>query len=480
MIERISEKRGVSMRKKSEEEIRYINGGRNPDNLLIQKSSPLTSLSDSDLTLSEFKILDAYLARINSHDEKKRTVVFEKGELEKLLEVDRIRKEVLDKRLRHLFQTVEVKDERQPKGFKLVNLFEVAEAVPDDDGVWQVSLTCTESAKEYIFNIESIGYLRYRLRNVVNFKSRYSYILFLYLVDNQYRGEWEVGVDELRKHLKCETERNKEYKFFNSEVLKRCQKEITECSELRYEYSPVRKGRKIGAIKIKIITIADEVEREGEKMSILPNLEIREGQTEVDYFSRACERRFTDEEMLELIALVKAAVPDEEGETEQYRLLSLQYKTFVLADKRHTIKHPFNYVKKLLSEKVREANKEREMEATTEFLSEACYNEFSPKQMSEIVLILGEKEFEGKGRPDKDLKRYDYLAKMYTKMDAAAEQSATEGNPVKNRFAYFKKMLTNDIRGQGSEQEENKQISFFDDFDEQTMRKYRDLPDDKK
>ena len=464
------------MAKKSSEEKKYINGGKNPDSLLIQKSNPLTSLSDTDLTLAEFKILDAYLARINSRDEKKRTVVFERGELEKLLEVERIRKEALDKRLRHLFQTVEVKDERQPKGFKLINLFEVAEAVPDDDGIWQISLTCTESAKEYIFNIENIGYLRYRLRNVVNFKSRYSYVLFLYLVDNQYRKEWDVDFKELRERLKCDTDRYEAYKYFNDEILKKCQKEITEWTDLRYEYKAVRKNRKVVSVKFTIVTIADEIKYEGEKLSILPNIKIREGQTEQEYLAQACENRFTDEEMQEIIDMVKKIVPDEEGSGEQYRFLMLQYKTLVIANKRHAIKHPFNYLKKLLADKLRDVNKEKDLEVTTEFLAEACDNEFTPKQMYEIILILGEKEFEGKNRADKDLKRYEYLVKMYAKMDAATEQSAEEGNPIKNRFAYFKKMLANDIKGE--DVEENKQMNLFDDFDEKEMQKYRDLADD--
>ena len=43
----------------------YEGMGINPDNAEIQKARPLQSLSETDLTLPEFKILDAYLARIN-------------------------------------------------------------------------------------------------------------------------------------------------------------------------------------------------------------------------------------------------------------------------------------------------------------------------------------------------------------------------------------------------------------------------------
>ena len=126
----------------------------------IQKARPLQSLAESELTLPEFKILDAYLARINSHDPDKRTVRLEKGELEKALGVTEIKQDDLEKRLRHLFQIIEVKDERKRKGFKLINLFEEADAEQDEDGLWQITLTCTSSAREYVFNIENSAQLR--------------------------------------------------------------------------------------------------------------------------------------------------------------------------------------------------------------------------------------------------------------------------------------------------------------------------------
>ncbi|MDB7859495.1 hypothetical protein, partial [Intestinimonas butyriciproducens] len=69
----------------------YKGAGKEPDNLLVQKSNPLLSLSETGLTLAEFKILDAYLGRINSHDPEKRFIRFEKGEIERLLDVSQIK-----------------------------------------------------------------------------------------------------------------------------------------------------------------------------------------------------------------------------------------------------------------------------------------------------------------------------------------------------------------------------------------------------
>ena len=233
----------------------YEGMGSHSYNAEIQKARPLISLSESGLTLPEFKILDAYLARINSHDPDKRTVRLEKGELEKALGVTRILKDDLEKRLRHLFQVIEVKDENKRKGFKLINLFEEADAEQDDDGLWQITLTCTPSALEYVFNIDNIGYLRYRLKNVINLTSRYSYVLLLYLLDNRFRKTWSIDLTELKILLNCNAERYRQFKFFNSEILKKCHKELCEKTDLHFSYQPTgRKNKKYTKIQFTVET----------------------------------------------------------------------------------------------------------------------------------------------------------------------------------------------------------------------------------
>ena len=47
---------------------------------IVSKSRPLLSLSKSELSLYELKVLDTYLSRINSHNPDERTVIFDKGE----------------------------------------------------------------------------------------------------------------------------------------------------------------------------------------------------------------------------------------------------------------------------------------------------------------------------------------------------------------------------------------------------------------
>ena len=90
----------------------------NNQKLLVQKSNPLIALSETGMTLAEFKILDAYLGRINSHKPDKRLVHFEKGELEKILGVTRILKDDLLSRLTSLNKNpVVIPNDSKPNGF---------------------------------------------------------------------------------------------------------------------------------------------------------------------------------------------------------------------------------------------------------------------------------------------------------------------------------------------------------------------------
>lgn len=245
------------------------------DKLVVQKSNPLQTLSETKLSLAQFKILDAYLSRIDSHDEEKRYVRFEKGELEKILDVTKISKEDLQERLENLFQTVTIKDSNKRKGFTIIALFEKAEAYQDDDGLWQVDLACTSSALEYVFNIENLGYLRYRLKNIIDLTSRYSYILYLYLENNRFRKSWKISLEELKKILNCTAESYNKYKEFNDKILKKCQQELHNKTDLRFSYQPTdKRGRSYTAVIFTLETVADRVkalkdhsEEEAEQLS---------------------------------------------------------------------------------------------------------------------------------------------------------------------------------------------------------------------
>ena len=232
------------------------------DKLTVQKSLPLFALWRSDLTLSEFKILDTYLSRIDSHKPEKRAIILEKGEIENALGIQKINNQDLKLRLKHLMgNVVEVPDKDENKGFQLVTLFEEAEAEQDDDGLWNVKLECTQKAMKYFFNIENLGYLRYKLRCITSLTSRYTYIMFIYLEANRFRKSWEISLEELKKILHCENEATyNEFRFFNVKILKKVQKEMHEKTECRYSYFPVKRGRSVKTIRFEVETLPKQYE----------------------------------------------------------------------------------------------------------------------------------------------------------------------------------------------------------------------------
>lgn len=237
--------------------------GNNDDKLLVQKSSPLFGLWKSELTLAEFKILDTYLSRIDSHNEEKRSVIFNKGELEKILGVKRIRTEELDERLKHLMTTVKIEDTTKKKGFTRIALFEKAVVEQDDNGLWKVEMVCTPSAMKYFFNIENLGYLLYKLRCITLLSSRYTYILFLYIEANKFRKTWTIELEELKSLLNCSGEEcYKKFKVFNDRLLKRVKIEMEEKTECRYSYEPVKKGKSVVAIKFRYLSGSSKYTKE--------------------------------------------------------------------------------------------------------------------------------------------------------------------------------------------------------------------------
>ncbi len=336
----------------------FTDGGKSPESHLIQKANPLLSLSETDMTLPELKILDVYLDRIDSHNGDNRTVQFEKGAIEDMLGVSRILKPDLEKRLRHLAQVVKVEDDTKPKGFKLVSLFEEIDAWQDDDGLWQISLTCTNRAREYIFNVDNIGYLRYRLKNVISLTSRYSYVLYLWLEHNRFRRSWEIELADLKALLRCTSDSYNQFKVFNDRILKRCQKELLEKTDCRFTYEPIKRGRSVKAVRFMVETLPT-LELPGQlsmdDMAAAPD-------DQIEFLRGACtpigasESEFSRAEIEQLFEVLVTVddcklpenVPMGGIEFRRYHYLSERYAAMNRAHEKKPIKYRFAYMLKLV------------------------------------------------------------------------------------------------------------------------------------
>lgn len=330
--------------------------GTDIDKLVVQKSKPLFALWRSDLTLAEFKILDTYLARIDSHKPDKRTVVFSKGELEEKLGVKKINQQQLDERLAHLMTTIKIEDNTSKRGFVRIALFEKAIAEQDECGLWQVQLECTRSAMKYVFNIDNIGYLRYKLRCITALKSRQAYILFMFLEQNRFRTPFEVELEELKTILCCEKEETyKEFKRFNDRVLKRIQKELNEKTECKFRYEPIKKGRSVVAIRF-ILETLPKLEADDNQMTI----EDWQAETDRELWQTPLEQfNFSKEQYDELFSVL-ITIPDFKlpqssacyGSIElmRYHYIDQKAKELLRRDKEKPIRNKYLYLLKMMKQ----------------------------------------------------------------------------------------------------------------------------------
>ena len=332
--------------------------------LIVQKSKPLFALWKSDLTLAEFKILDTYLARIDSHHPERRQVIFEKGELEEKLGVKKIDTKILEERLRHLMgNVVKIPDGDEQKGFRLITLFDEAIAEQDKNGLWQVKLECTQPAMKYIFNIEALGYYRYKLRCITSLTSRYTYILFIYLESHRRIKTWQVELETLKEHLGCDKgETYKEYKHFNNLILKKAKKELFDKTDCRFSYEPIKKGRTVVAIRFTLesLVLPDAGTPPLAGQVSFDDVPEPDEDNWTEFYQSACcpagteQPEFSPEEIEQIMCIVRSLPEDKLPANDmglqfrQHAYLQERYAALNRAAAQKKIKHRFAYMLKMI------------------------------------------------------------------------------------------------------------------------------------
>lgn len=223
---------------------------------VVEKSRPLMLMKAVPFSLGELKVLDTYLSRINARDPEATTVRFSKEEYEDLMGIERMRPERLEKYVKSIMsKTVSVPEPDARGGWRVYTLFDEAICSQDGNDQWWIDLSCTVKAKHLFFDLQGIGYIRYQLRNVLPMTSKYSVLLYIYLLDNRFRGAWTIPLSELRETVfRCESEFYAEnFKNFRQDILEKSIREVNEKTDLEYDYELVKTGRRVTGIKFSLI-----------------------------------------------------------------------------------------------------------------------------------------------------------------------------------------------------------------------------------
>lgn len=213
------------------------------ENMMVEKSRFLLGMKAPNYEIGELKVLDTYLARINARDPETKLVKFTKAEFEQLMGLKQIKPHLLKKNTQSLLGKV-VTIPYGKKGWEQYTLFTHARCDQDEETLeWTVELGCNEKLEPIFFNIESAGYLRYRLQNVINLTSRYSVLLYLYLKDNMFRTPFELSLKEFKERLDITAPRYDGFKYLRAEILDKAIGEINEKTDIDVSYERKTRGR---------------------------------------------------------------------------------------------------------------------------------------------------------------------------------------------------------------------------------------------
>lgn len=407
-------------RKKGQNRIVLKGEGLNGENTVQMAQKLYRLISTTTLSLNALKLLDVYLSKINSHDVSHKTVVFEFGEVEKLFGLKQIRKEALQSQLKELLTiSVVLSAETETSAtsktqYKSLLLFDKAELEQDkSDGLWKVTMMCSNDAEPLMFNIDSMGYLQHALQNSVRLPNSHSFLLFKFIESHRdnsrgYPQEFEITVDNLRAALNSTAKMHSQFKKFNSEYLKPCREDIQENTDTRFDYEPIKKGNRIYKVKF---TIYDRV-----KKAALP--------TEVTVIPSASNVPVFAEDVLKLQEIDVQAVAVEGTK---------EIKTNENAASKGAT-NPHYYYGNSFDETATDNNEmfaaQNDLTKEIKLLAAACDNEFSPKQMQTIAGFIG-------FFIQDELVKYTYLRKMYEKIN-------TQIKPDEDRFVVLRRLIEND------------------------------------
>jgi len=346
-------------------------------NYLVNKKNEMIGIRPNTMTLQEMRFFSIYLSKIHKDKpEKTRVVRFPMTEFRAIMELGRIdinyMKSVTDSLLCKIVN-VPIEDEKgKSKGYNAFQLFKECTVSHDYGGEWYVEIDAHDKALPLMFGYKN-KFTSYQVWNILRLRSPNQQKMYELL--KQYENTKEktvvVTVEELRERLGIEkNEYDDRWDNFKRRVLDACQKALAEYTDIKFTYEPHGKRGKGN----KILSLKFHIE--GNK----------------DYTDQ-----FTLDEYLEEKEKTKY------GDTP---------KELIRLDE----------------------NDEAPYEQKMAFLSGACNNEFSIKE----IMVLHDLMVENLpyNLVSHQLDCYDYLAKKYRYMNMRDEKK-----PIPYRFSYMKSII---------------------------------------
>jgi plasmid replication initiation protein len=216
--------------------------------LIVTQANELVE-SRYNLTLGEQRLIFTMIARIQPDDEDFKPYRISLNELAEFLGIDKnhiysdckkITKKLLGK-------VVEI----QETG-RLLQTHWVSSA-DYVDGTGMVNLTFDPLLKPYLLQLKG-SFTSSKLEMLLSFKSQYTMRMYTLLKQYERLKEREIDLQQLRDILGIGKEQYKLYSNFRDRILEPTQKELKAKSDLYFEFDEIKHGRRIGAIRFRIMS----------------------------------------------------------------------------------------------------------------------------------------------------------------------------------------------------------------------------------
>lgn len=132
------------------------------------------------------------------------------------------------------------------QGNKIIQLSWLSSA-EYDKGTGMVELEFSPKLKPYMLGLKEF-FTTYQLRNILELTCKYSIRLYEIFKSNEYRQTLKMELIELFNILKL-SKAYSEYFDLKKRILEPAKKELSEKTDIEFDYKPIKTGRKVTALK---------------------------------------------------------------------------------------------------------------------------------------------------------------------------------------------------------------------------------------
>ncbi len=115
-----------------------------------------------------------------------------------------------------------------------------------------ITLEFSPKLRPYLLNLKEF-YTSYKLENILFLKGKYSIRLYEILKSNAFKKDIRISIEHLRDLFKITNEYER-YNDFKRKVLEYAKKELQAKTDISFEYTEIKEGKKIVAINFNIIS----------------------------------------------------------------------------------------------------------------------------------------------------------------------------------------------------------------------------------